>query len=498
MFVLMGALVGASAFFAWWKWSPQDVPGAGDVPHTVRVTHAATNMRKEFYESLDPALAGASVPEPVRGMITSHHLFMEAELGVLFTSVRNQQPSVVVVVGPNHFGAGSSSVQISQGDFATPFGTLRNADDVTAEIVAAGAALPEERPFDAEHSIGAVTPYIASVWPKTRIVPIILKRSASKAQVDRLSDVLQRILPEDAIVIASVDFSHHLDRFSAAFHDAQSVDALASGDTERLNSSEVDSPQSLDVLLRYLRGRKALHMDWKRTDQAVHTPDLASNDVTSYVFATFTEGWAAEARIRTFMHYGLTGSSGLSEQALLEMGDAEGNYFRGSDAKVLGVTALHSCDVSAHSRLKKFELNVFPVGQCLVRYDVGGIRFLSGPNAVREAGNQGVGPVIVQVKTGGQVDSAIGSGTDVVFVEQGKPGIIVRQGVPVIFLGSAPTFGLAAGLVFTKDGTTVYLFPYGRQGKALSRLTTEQRVEICNAILSPNLLHDGCKIDIQK
>ncbi|MBP9686819.1 MAG: AmmeMemoRadiSam system protein B [Candidatus Doudnabacteria bacterium] len=498
--VLMSALVGASAFFAFKYWRDSSEPIEALREQNMTVTHVATNMRTDFYESLNPAWEVPLVATSVKGLITSHHLFMEARIGKLFRSVQKQRPSVVVVVGPNHFSAGAASVQVSGGDFVTPFGTLRNASEITQKILTAGVALAEERPFDAEHAIGAVTPYIASVWPETTIVPIIMKRTATEEQVSRLAKTLNATLPEDALVVASVDFSHHLDRFSAAFHDAQSVDALASGDVERLGIAEVDSPQALSTVLQYLGMRNALHMEWDRIDQAVYTPDLLSNDVTSYVFATFADGKPAPAGVQTVMHYGLLPSENMSEQIILQMGDAEGNYFRGGDLKVLGVPVDSGCTVPQYSRLQKFGVKVFPLGACEQRVDAAEFTFVRGIASLARVSGQDreTRQLVVQIRTHAEVSQAIQLGADAVFVEQGNPSVRAQNGVPIISIAPGRTFGLGVGLVFTEDGATVYVFPYGQDGGMLARLTTEQRVQICNAVISPNLPHDACIVEIQK
>ena len=140
------------------------------------------------------------------------------------------------------------------------------------------------------------------------------------------------------------------------------------------------------------------------------------------------------------------------------------------------------------------------MGSCEQRVDAAGIVFVRGVESMRTASdvNRGTKQLVMQVRTRAEVDKAIESGADAVFVEQGNTSVGARNGVPIISITPGRTFGLGVGLVFTHSAATVYLFPYGRDGETFGRLTTEQRVRICNAVISPNLPHDACIVEIQK
>jgi predicted class III extradiol MEMO1 family dioxygenase len=108
-----------------------------------------------------------------------------------------------------------------------------------------------------------------------------------------LAENLDQILPKNAVVISSVDFSHHLNRVASKFHDQRSISAIKSFDYGRVLTSEIDSPASIYTLLRYLELRGIQKMAYKSVNSADFTGNILSDDVTSYLFAHFTRGGLA-------------------------------------------------------------------------------------------------------------------------------------------------------------------------------------------------------------
>ena len=251
--------------------------------------HYASHSNKEFYGGLESAVPQKTFDEKVFGGILSHHLLVSSEIANYLSGFEKQSFKTIVLIGPDHFSAGSG-ISISKYPYKTPWGVLELDDKNIQKLIDSGIADHNEKSFETEHSISALVSHIKYFFPDTRFIPIILKRNVSLEKLDDLAKTLDNILPEDSLVLASVDFSHHLSAVSADFHDKISISAITNFDYERIFKSEIDSPSSIYALLKYLGKRGAKKIQYKNINSARFSGNFESEDVTSYLFAYFTKG----------------------------------------------------------------------------------------------------------------------------------------------------------------------------------------------------------------
>lgn len=224
----------------------------------------------------------------VFGGIVPHHLIVADRIADWYGRLRNQKVKTVVVVGPNHFGAGSGDVLSSRGDWVTPYGTLEPDIEMVERMQKAGLVGIEEEPFEREHSITAHVAFIKRMWPGAQVVPLIVKWGTPDERVRRIAESLAR---EDVFVIASVDFSHHQPWWVADFHDEMSLSVLASFSIEQTGDMEVDSPASIALLLRFLEAKgagKEVRVDHTNTVKLIG--QLESTENTTHVLNYFVVG----------------------------------------------------------------------------------------------------------------------------------------------------------------------------------------------------------------
>jgi len=285
--------VAASAFFCWVLMErPADNYEATSISSLSlpKEFHLAMHMDEYFYGDLSKVNLKEIPEEKISGGIVSHHLLVADEIAQFFAAFKKQKPKVIVIVGPNHFNVGKGDILVSNYSYKTPWGVVDPAEKYIDELLKEKTAFHDEYPFSREHSISALVGFINYYLPDTKIVPIIVKRNVTRERAENLAQRLNDILPKDAVVISSVDFSHHLDKISAQFHDETSVSVINSFDYDRVFSREIDSPASIYTLLRYLELRGAQNMTYKNINSAGFTGNDFSDDVTSYVFAHFIKG----------------------------------------------------------------------------------------------------------------------------------------------------------------------------------------------------------------
>lgn len=84
-----------------------------------------------------------------------------------------------------------------------------------------------------EHGIGEHILRISRFFPNTKVTPLILRRKLTPGKEEiALAENIANIRDKRVLVIASVDFSHHVREEFAKFHDAKSIDVLGSGTFE--------------------------------------------------------------------------------------------------------------------------------------------------------------------------------------------------------------------------------------------------------------------------
>ena len=278
--IVAGIISGGSALIFCDKIKTQKIESKSEAK-----IHSAYSQIVELYGNLN--VEPQSGPDQKIGGISSHHFFVTNKIASFMAGLKSIDPATIVILGPNHFGAGSQDILISGYDYETPWGTLENDKNIGSRLINSGSAFNEEEPFEREHSISTLVGFIKYYLPQTKIVPIIFKLNTPQVKADKLADELIKNLDDDSFVLASVDFSHHVNRQTAIDQDKESIKAIENFDLEKIYSLKLDSPASIYVLLKYLEAKDAKQIEYKNTNAA----DLLGNpdykDVTSYVFAYF-------------------------------------------------------------------------------------------------------------------------------------------------------------------------------------------------------------------
>lgn len=322
--------------------------------------HNAYISEAEKYGDLEKIQGLESNDEKIFGGIVSHHFLAAPKIAEFFAGLKNQQVETIVVIGPNHFSYGEEDIQISKYPYNTPWGVLEPDSPAIENLLKKNFIKNEEIPFNREHSISALVGFIKYYLPTAKIVPIILKRSAPAKKAEKLAGALNEILPEKSIAIASVDFSHHLAKTSADFHDEFSLSVIKSFDYLRLYKLEIDSPPSIYAALKYLEKRNAQKITYTNINSADFTNQPDSDDTTSYAFAYFSSGAAEKENPISLLAFG-NAVFGSDIQKMITGGKdpfdtirgTDGNFFRGSDFVMINLKeinyAMKNCRETASS-----------------------------------------------------------------------------------------------------------------------------------------------------
>jgi len=143
---------------------------------------------------------------------------------------------VVVILGTNHTTPDLRSVSVyEKGAFQTPLGLAEVDEDITAKLLSKDS-LFTVRPdaHSREHSVEVQVPFIQYLFPRARIVPLVVGRS-DLATCEILGKTLAGVLKEkNALIVASSDLSHYPEYDDAEFVDHATLEAAASMNPELL------------------------------------------------------------------------------------------------------------------------------------------------------------------------------------------------------------------------------------------------------------------------
>jgi AmmeMemoRadiSam system protein B len=187
----------------------------------------------------------------IYGAVVPHHLLAHGLIAQVMQKLQAAPPSVVVVVGPNHWNKGERMLT-SSWDWQTPFGTVEADQEAIAKLLAQSPVKKDDAVFSAEHSIGNLMPFIKYYLPQAKVVPLILHYDVTKKEAGVLADLLTELIGERGVILASVDFSHYLERRQAEEKDRETMEALKAwdyGQLFKMGNDHLDSPASLATLL---------------------------------------------------------------------------------------------------------------------------------------------------------------------------------------------------------------------------------------------------------
>jgi len=145
----------------------------------------------------------------------------------------------VLLIGPNHTGAGKDLSIVTKGAWETPLGKSDIDSDLAAKLLAGCPALKEDESAHArEHSLEVVLPLLQYFNPAVKIVPIAVMSS----EVTVLKDTGRQIgtiisesgMQKDTLIVASSDMTHYEPEATAKTKDKQAIDAICQLNEDKL------------------------------------------------------------------------------------------------------------------------------------------------------------------------------------------------------------------------------------------------------------------------
>ncbi len=165
-----------------------------------------------------------------------------------YNQVKNYKYDLIVILGTNHTTAGFNKIGIYPGTgFQTPLG-ISEIDTLAAEelIKADADCIYSEEIHDREHSIEVQLPFIQHLFPKAKILPVVVGEPNMKLCTNFGNALANILRSRNALIIASSDLSHYPAFEDAIRVDKKTLEAAASFDPENFEK-EINSSMSADI-----------------------------------------------------------------------------------------------------------------------------------------------------------------------------------------------------------------------------------------------------------
>lgn len=191
-------------------------------------------------EQIETFLAQAKKKSPKTGellaLIVPHagYSCSGAVAAAAYKQVEDLEFTTVIIIGTSHRGGVRGCSIYPEGGYETPLG-IAQIDSVLAQKIAMDSGFGyNPSAHRAEHSIEVQVPFIQTVLPQAKIVPILMGPPTREA-VSTLANSLVRILNgSKALVVVSTDLSHYYPKSKANSIDAQTIALFQSFDHEAL------------------------------------------------------------------------------------------------------------------------------------------------------------------------------------------------------------------------------------------------------------------------
>lgn len=211
-------------------------------------------MIADFISAAQPG--GEPPPGPVRAVIAPHagYIYSGPIAAYSFDALRAAAaPQRVFLMGPAHYVAVPGVALGDYAAFATPLGAVPVDTATVAAMLAEQPALYMRAlaAHGPEHSLEVELPFLQTVCPGVRIVPMLFGRADPEAVA---RDLAARLQPDDLVVVSS-DLSHYHSYESARKLDGDFLKAVLRDDPAAAADGEACGVLPILTLMHMARAR---------------------------------------------------------------------------------------------------------------------------------------------------------------------------------------------------------------------------------------------------
>jgi len=192
---------------------------------------------KTLRHTVEGLLATGAKASRAVGVAAPHagYMYSGRVAGEVFSRV--EVPGTVVILNPNHTGAGRPFAVWSEGEWETPLGTVKVDEELAGKLIETCPPLTADtRGHVHEHSGEVMLPFLQVKRPDVRVVVVV----ADMTRLDALqvlgcgiAEVL-KTREERPLIVASTDMTHFESEEAARRRDKPAIEAMVQLDEEML------------------------------------------------------------------------------------------------------------------------------------------------------------------------------------------------------------------------------------------------------------------------
>jgi len=152
-----------------------------------------------------------------------------------YMSFASQNPELVIIIGPNHFGIGKDVATMVDAQWKTPLGMVQ-IDSESARKISEISKFVEidEYSHSQDHSLEVQIPMLQEILSSDfQILPIILRAQDMETAMDVGNAVSEIAKRKNTIIVASSDFTHYEENSFAHKQDKALIEPILDMEVER-------------------------------------------------------------------------------------------------------------------------------------------------------------------------------------------------------------------------------------------------------------------------
>lgn len=199
----------------------------------------------------------------VRMIIVPHagYMYSAPVAAHSFKAVSEQNPRTVIILAPTHYFRFKGVSVWPRGGFETPLGTIAVDEEIAGKLIASDDNIRFSREvYEKEHAVEVEIPFIQTMFPQVKIVPMIMGREFEPLMADQMAAALDKVIGErdDVLIVISTDMSHYHDDATARKLDQAAADAIMQMDNDLIvkqnnQTMEIDGEFPVMTAIAYAR-----------------------------------------------------------------------------------------------------------------------------------------------------------------------------------------------------------------------------------------------------
>lgn len=192
----------------------------------------------------------------IRGLIAPHagYVFSGLCAGKGYKEIEDKDYKTVIILGISHQYPLNKPVVSAFKEYETPLGTVPVDTEMIKEIMKYDKDITNNEQAEArEHSIEVQIPFIQTILPKAKIVPILA--AGGERDLSNLALALSKVISEKTLIVASSDLSHYPNYEDANKVDKETISMLVNFEKKAIIEKELNVASSnIPGLSTYLCG----------------------------------------------------------------------------------------------------------------------------------------------------------------------------------------------------------------------------------------------------